>query len=697
MRRMHLPVALAAIVAAAISAAACAAAPQAAPRPDYASDHECLVCHERQAVRWADSKHAKAMAPADAATVLGDFDDARYTRPGEQTRFVRRGDRFAVVTGDAGGTRTEFPAEYTFGVRPLQQLLLPLPGGRLQAFTVAWDTERRRWFSLHPEGAVAPGDALLWRGRYQNWNLMCGECHTTAYRKGYDDDSDSYRTTWGEPRVGCQACHGGGRAHVDSARALAAGAIGNAPAAKPLATPNRSLYAAAAGGPAQVDQCAVCHARRTRLVEQSTPGNALLDEFIPDNLQAGDYHADGQQLAEVFEYGSYRQSRMYQAGVACTDCHEPHRGRLRAAGNALCVGCHNPTPDSTRFPGLQPTAYDSAQHHFHAPDTPGSRCVDCHMPSRDYMVVHARRDHAIRIPRPDLSERIGTPNACATCHADRPAAWAAAAITRHHGERKRPPHYGEVLAAARRGEAGAMPPLAALIDDTDLPAIVRASALDIWARQSPGPAPAAALTDPDPVVRIAAAVALAARPAEERLARLPALLADPLRGVRITAARGLVDLPDSRLDPAWIEARKTAMSELLAAQQAMADMPATQLNLAAIAQAQRDLPRAERHYRRALDREPALQPGRLRLAALLAASGRIDEAAALLRDGLSQSAAPGPLHLALGLLGGQQADWQTAAAELRTAARLMPENPQVQRNLNAVEGYLARREARAGE
>ncbi|MCB1889137.1 MAG: hypothetical protein KDH20_16130 [Rhodocyclaceae bacterium] len=692
-----MPIVLTAIVAAATSAAAFAAAPQAGPRPDYVADQACLACHEAQAGPWADSKHAKAMAPATPATVLGDFDDARFTRPGEETRFVRRGDLFLVVTRDASGKQTEFPAEYTFGVRPLQQMLLPLPGGRLQAFTVAWDTERHRWFDLSPDGSAAPGDALHWQGRYQNWNLMCGECHTTAYRKGYDDENDRYRTTWGEPRVGCQACHGGGRAHVESARAMAAGAQHDSPATKPLATPNRSLYAATAGGPGQADQCAACHARRTRLVEQSTPGNPLLDDFIPDALQAGDYHVDGQQLAEVFEYGAFRQSRMYQAGVACTDCHDPHGGKLRAAGNALCVRCHNAAPDNTRFPGLQAKDYDAPEHHFHAPDSQASQCVNCHMPSSNYMVVHARRDHAIRIPRPDLSARLGTPNACTACHADRPAAWAAAAITDHHGSHPRPRHYGEVLAAARRGDPEAPTLLQALINDADQPAIVRATALDLWARNGLGPVPDSALADPDPIVRRAAAAVLSTRPEAERLARLPALLADPLRGVRITAVRGLADLADSRLDPASIAARRTAMAELISAQQAMADMPATQLNLAAIAQAQRDLPTAERHYRRALDRDPALQPGRLALAALLAASDRVGEAINVLRAGLSQSTAPGPLHLALGLLAGKRVDWQTAVTELRAAARLMPENKQVPRNLSAVEDYLARRSAPRGE
>src|SRR5690606_14920877 len=306
----------------------------------------------------------------------------------------------------------------------------------------------------------------------------------------------AYRTTWAEANVGCQACHGGGRAHAESARATQATESG-----KPQPTTNRAL----AGAHAQVDHCATCHARRTRLVEDATAGAPLLDQFMPDNLRADLYHTDGQQLEEVFEYGSYRQSRMYQAGVACTDCHDPHSGKRRADGNALCTACHNETPDRTRFPGLKPAKYDGASHHFHTAGQAGSQCVDCHMPSRNYMVVHGRRDHAIRIPRPDLSAKLGTPNACQDCHADRSAEWAAEAITRHFGPRSHPPHDGEILAAARRGEPGAVEPVHGLIGDMAQPAIVRATAVETLAAL--GSVQPAAPRDPDPVVRATAAAA----------------------------------------------------------------------------------------------------------------------------------------------------------------------------------------------
>lgn len=99
-------------------------------------------------------------------------------------------------------------------------------------------------------------------------------------------------------------------------------------------------------------------------------------------------------------------------GVACSDCHDPHSQKLRAPGNAVCAQCHL----SVKF--------DVPEHHRHKPGTKGGECASCHMPTVTYMVVDPRHDHAMRIPRPDLSVKLGTPNACNDCHKDKKPSWA---------------------------------------------------------------------------------------------------------------------------------------------------------------------------------------------------------------------------------------------------------------------------------
>src|SRR5262249_7720843 len=143
------------------------------------------------------------------------------------------------------------------------------------------------------------------------------------------------------------------------------------------------------------------------------------------------YFADGQIQDEVYEYGSFLQSKMHAHNLRCSDCHEPHSSRLRASGNVPCAGCHSPPPSARAHgdpPSLQRKPYDTREHHHHEPGTPGSLCVDCHMPRRTYMGIDARRDHGFRVPRPDLAAKTGAPDACAACHAERGAAWAAERI-----------------------------------------------------------------------------------------------------------------------------------------------------------------------------------------------------------------------------------------------------------------------------
>jgi hypothetical protein len=136
---------------------------------------------------------------------------------------------------------------------------------------------------------------------------------------------------------------------------------------------------------------------------------------------------------------------MYRRGVTCMDCHEPHALKLRAEGNA-------PVRAVTAA-----AAFDTGQHHFHKAGSKGAQCVECHMPAQAYMVVDPRRDHSIRVPRPDLSESLGTPNACTGCHEDRRPRWAASAMDQWYGTVWRArSQYGTELHTPR-GRAKALP------------------------------------------------------------------------------------------------------------------------------------------------------------------------------------------------------------------------------------------------
>lgn len=636
--------------------------PAASPAAPFVESGACAGCHAEQHAAWLGSHHDLAIQEATPETVLGSFDGAVFEQFGVTTRFRREGPRFVVETQGADGESGVFDVAYAFGVEPLQQYLIDTGGGKLQSLTIAWDTEREAWFSLYPDEPIPPEDPLHWTGRLQRWNTMCAECHSTALQRGYSLARDTYEPTWAELSVGCQACHGPSAAHVAWAQQPDRDgdprlAVGLAASAEPTA----SRVDAAA----EIEVCAPCHSRRVIASGEAVIGEPFLDHYIPALLRPPLYHADGQVRGEVYVYGSFAQSLMHERGVRCSDCHDPHSLELRAEGDAVCLQCHSEQANA-RFPTLTPRAYDTPEHHFHPADSEGARCVSCHMPATTFMGVDDRRDHSLRVPRPDLSSRLGTPNPCTTCHADREDAWAAAEIaTRSRSRAADRPHHGEVLAAGWNGAPDAAPRLEELAADRGAPAIVRATAIELLSTLGAGaPSVARVLVDAtrdrEPLVRLAAVRALERQPSPDALGAVLALLEDERRAVRIEAARVLGAVPEERLTPRQRAALSRAISEFRAAQLAVADTPGAHLNLAVMHERRGHAELAEDSYRQALRLAPEFVPARMNLANLYNSLERNEEAERELRAALEtverwppadgSTAQRGEVHYSLGLL-----------------------------------------------
>ena len=663
-------------------AAAPASSPASGVRPDYVANALCVECHQDAAKLWQRSHHAMAMALPSEESVRGDFANATFKHQGVSSRFFRKDAKYFVNTDGPDGKLADFEIKYTFGIDPLQQYLIELPGGRLQALTIAWDTAKKRWFHLYPNEKAPGGDVMHWSGNYQTANTMCIECHTTGYEKRYDEKSHAFDSRWKEINVSCQSCHGAGSAHVAWAQALpkgvplSAAAAASAPLGYGLPVDFRT-----AGGPGEVEVCAACHSRRSNLTATAMAGEPLLDNFQPARLTPNLYHADGQQREEVYVYGSLRQSKMYRFGVRCSDCHNAHTGKLKGEGNGVCRQCHT-KPANPRFPSAA-GEFDSPAHHFHKPGTPAAQCAACHMPIKNYMVVHARPDHCMRVPRPDLDAVTGAPDACTACHRNKTPAWAAQAAERWWGTKRRQvPHYGQALAAARAGAPGADDALARLVADGANPAIVRASALEALRAYPRGHEAEriAATHDADAEVRAAAADSLENLPPAERVQALAPLLRDPVRAVRATTARALASVDPASFDAAARQAFDAALAEYIAAQNTSLDMPGSRLNLAVIYQntGQPDL--AEANYLAALRIDPDFTPARANLAQFYGARARLDDAERVLAEGVKRVPAQGELQYSLGLVLAEQGRMTDAAAALGKAAALMPERARVRYN-----------------
>lgn len=656
----------------------------APPPATHVGGQACMACHRPQYERWQRSDHALAMQPATGQTVLGNFADAAFTKDGVTSTFFTRDGGYFVRTDGPDGAPGEYRIAYTFGVEPLQQYLVEFPRGRYQALSIAWDSRPaaaggQRWFHLYPGEKIPAGDALHWTGPLQNWNYMCAECHSTNLQRNYRAAEDRFDTTWTDISVSCEACHGPGSRHVEWAQARAGGRDG--------ADPRRGIAVSLAGAPdqgwtfapgeaiarrvqplpspAEVETCGRCHARRAPLGADLLPGQPLEQAYRVSLLESPGYHADGQIRDEVYEYGSFLQSRMYRAGVTCSDCHDPHTARLRRPGNATCAQCH------------LPARYDGPQHSFHPAGTEAARCVSCHMPRRLYMVVDGRRDHSFRIPRPDLSPALGAPDACTDCHRDRSPAWAAAAVARWYGPgRRRDWHYGEALHAGQTARADAEAQLVRAIGDSTVPAIARATALALVPR-NPGPrsreAVAASLRDADPLVRRAAASALLAEAPQRRVALGAPLLADPTRGVRFQALLALLDVPRDALTGEQRAALEAVIAEYRQAQALAADRAEAHVNLGVLEARLGRLDAAELEYRTALRLQPSFAPAAINLADLYRQQGQEDRVMQTLEAALKVDPRNGDAHEALGLALVRQGRLREALPALARAAELRPD------------------------
>jgi tetratricopeptide (TPR) repeat protein len=295
------------------------------------------------------------------------------------------------------------------------------------------------------------------------------------------------------------------------------------------------------------------------------------------------------------------------------------------------------------------------------------------------MVIDPRRDHSLRIPRPDLSVKLGVPNPCTRCHAGRRAEWAVAQMEHWYGHQPRGyQRYAEAFAAASINAPGATEQLQTVARDGEQPAIARASALQRLARaQGAGVLDAvrAGLGDADPLVRRAAAGALEEVDPVVRVQLLVPLLEDPVRSVRMEAARALAGAPTDRLTEAQRAALERALAEYVAGEEFNAERPESHVNLGLLYAAERRTADAEAELTAALIIDPRFAPAAVNLADLYRATGRDADGERVLRRFLEADPKSAPPHHALGLLLVRQRRLSEAMTELQTAARLTPDNP----------------------
>ena len=632
--------------------------------PRYVGRDSCIECHQGEFQSFEGSHHDKAMDLATDETVLGDFDDATMEHDGIISRMFRRDGVYMINTEGPNGKMEDFEIKYVFGVEPLQQYMIELDRdpelrpdeiGRVQVLRISWDTIAKEWFYLRPPDVkekLQPGDPLHWTGIAQRWQTMCAVCHSTDLKTGFNAAENQYHTTFSEIDVSCEACHGPASLHLELAN-------------------SRSLFWDRHHGyglaelksesvEPQLQTCAPCHSRRAELTGDFQAGNEFCNHYQLETMRADTYHADGQIKDEVYVYGSFIQSRMYHKGIRCTDCHDPHSLKLKYPGNKTCTSCHQHAAGK----------YDVPSHHHHAIGTEGAKCVNCHMPHTTYMGNDKRRDHSLRVPRPDLSVKLGTPNACSQCHikdqltalpnddqaslrgedyarwllladqgneAVREAVqktdqWCDDACEKWYGkDRQTPAHFSEAIVAFRRGEIGSTEQMLnlAISEPTD-PARVhpmaRASILREVASAGVNLTMAAKSIaklandlNEDPMLRAAAVTALGNTDANTLRSKLLPLLKDDSALVRMETARTIMSsgLYRSLTGTEILQIDPIIDNEILPSLALTADRSGSHMALAMLEEQRGNFSAAMDAYQAAIRVEPTTAGPRTNFAALL--------------------------------------------------------------------------------
>ena len=610
----------------------------------------CVECHAGIVADWERSHHAKANRPVDPLLDRPAFEPARsIAESGVNYELVESGDDFVLRVVQADGSTEDHTLAGVIGYTPLRQYLAEFPGGRLQTISPSYDIFNDDWFDVFAGEDRLPGEWGHWTGQGMNWNANCAYCHTTEYEKGYDFETDRYRSRWVQQGIACAECHGGLETHIHAAR------IGDKKTTT-LPLDRRQV----------MDNCASCHSRRDQLTADAFAlGDAYHDHFslsAPD--QPGLYYADGQILDEVFVHASFRMSRMAHAGVSCMDCHNPHTLEtiLPVADNQLCLRCHE--GGTMNAPVIKPL-----EHSFHPAGSTGNRCVECHMPKTKYMQIDPRADHGFHMPDPLLTRELDIPNACSKCHDDKPLDWSIEWSEKWYGE-KLAAHpqraRARAIAAAYRLDPQAAKQLLELAAKEDIP-FWRATYTGLLGNFVGEPGVRdhleAALQDEDPMVRERAILALPSLP--DTGAKVIERLGDASRSVRLAAARALSTGGAAVPDP-------KAAAEWRAYLEFNTDRPQTLMLLANEALTAGDAAKVRKYLKRAvaLDR---LNPGIYHQSAiLLSTAGDNETAEAYLYTGWEIAPRDALFPYSLGLLRAEQDRLDECIAFLKEAVALEP-------------------------
>ncbi|HEX3024808.1 MAG TPA: multiheme c-type cytochrome, partial [Chitinophagaceae bacterium] len=628
----------------------------------YVGDEACKSCHTKQYNDWLQSDHFKSLQTVNDTSVLGNFNNASLQADGVTSSFNKKNGYYFINTQGDDGKNHNYKIAYTFGYYPLQQYVVAFANGKMQVTRQSWNSKSRQWFQQYAGQKINYKDWLHWTGNAQNWNTMCAECHSTNLKKNYNIETDSYNTQYSVINVSCEACHGPGKQHIEYVNS-------NDYKKGNRAEGSHLVLSKKATQNAEINVCAPCHSVQTNISDSLISSDELLDNHIPLVPNTERFYADGQVKEEDYNYASFLQSKMYSRGVKCSSCHNVHTGKLYLTGNQTCLQCHA-------------KQYDSPTHHFHQINTETSSCINCHAPGKIYMGNDLRHDHSFRVPRPDLSVKYSTPNACNNCHNNQSYQWATAAIEKWYGV-KRKSHFSEDLIEGSLLNNTSEQHLQKVISDTASPAIIKATAIGYLGNiktQTSLQTILQNLKNNNTQIRYEALKSLITINLSFDKSAVTPLLYDKVRAVRIAAAEvlniaGTGDLQDDELknyDPAKNEFEKYLLYQ--------ADFAHGNINIGDYYFRNKNYENAEKFYLRSLLKDSLANIARLNLASVYNLENRKNDAVKMLSFAAKIDAKNDETWISAGLLYLELKDFKNAAAAFDNAFKLNSPNSRLYYN-----------------
>ncbi|SFZ98285.1 probable deca-heme c-type cytochrome [hydrothermal vent metagenome] len=638
----------------------------------YVGEKACVSCHESEFKEWKGSHHDMSMMVADSKSVKADFNNTTFDYNGMITTFTMKDGKYMVNTEGLDGKYHDYEIVYTFGIYPLQQYMIKFPDGKIQILDPTWDSRSKeeggqRWFHIHKDDNVTVGGVLHWTGPNMNWNYMCADCHSTNLKKNYDPVTKKYDTKWDIINVSCEACHGPASKHIEWTKAphkdLTHKGFSLSFKNKKFKWDINTKEKLSVHGNQEMEVCAKCHSRRAQLDDDFKPGDKFSDHYLASKLDEGLYFPDGKIDDEVYVYNSFLQSKMYQAGVTCTDCHNAHTLNRKSKGDKVCYTCHTEEK------------YTATEHHKHKKGSTGSSCVSCHMPARTYMGVDSRNDHSFRVPRPDISvEYKDVPNACNLCHDDKDAKWSTDAMKKWYGG-KIPvgkQNFAHSLQALRTNAKSAPKELYNILT-SDAPELAKITAVDYlgnYPSRQTYTTVMQMLRKSNPQMRRSALIALAGFPTKMRLKYVFDMIDDPSTIVRMEAARQLSSFPEGQLNDEQKVKLNKAFDEYEKILLFNAERPEYQVSLG-IYYYNRKMPvKAEKAYKEAIRLQKKFVPAYINYSDFLVKENREKEAFDVLKEGIANVPDMSVLHHTLGLWYIRNKDNKKALVELEKATKL---------------------------